>query len=97
MSRDFKVRGKAQEQLIEWGWYAVPHFVAILEGDNDELRAPAKSWLLKAAERIATGEEGGEVSDEQARRNAEINTENKAFKRFQQPGRHPRAAELVPR
>jgi peptide/nickel transport system permease protein len=85
-SLDFKVRGDAQEQLINWGWYGVPHYVSIMESGDEALRAPAASWLLKSAERVATGEEGGELSERQALLNAEINTENKIFKIYKGEG-----------
>ena len=86
-SATFKTRGDAQEQLIVWGWYAVPQYVAILEGVDAELQQPAASWLAKSAERVATGEEAGEVSPAQARRNAEVNTENRLLKLYRKgPG-----------
>ncbi len=75
-SREIKVRSEAQEQLIKWGEYATPAFLAIVADTEGPLRDQAMGWLVRSAQRVAVGEEEGKVRPARARKNAEIVREN---------------------
>ncbi|MGE3166096.1 MAG: ABC transporter permease subunit [Planctomycetota bacterium] len=73
---EVKVRSDAQEQLIRWGYYAVPALHSFVAGTDVALRDTAMSWLVKSAQRVAVGAETGRLDPETSRRNAEIVIEN---------------------
>jgi len=75
-TRSIRTRTRAQEQLIQWGEYAVPALVAIVGSTDGPLRDHANGWLIRAARRVAVGESSGHVSPARATRNAEIVREN---------------------
>ena len=75
-TRSIKAKSEAQEQLIQWGEYAVPALVAIVGETQGPLRDHAMAWAVRNAQRVAIGEEEGKVRPARARKNAEISREN---------------------
>jgi peptide/nickel transport system permease protein len=71
-----KDRNRAREQLIKWGYYAVPALVTVVAESDGPLRDMAMGWLDKQAQRVTYLKPGGRVDPENAARNEEITREN---------------------
>ena len=72
-----KTWNKAQERLIEWGYYAVPVLMELLEETQGNAREETMRWLVRSAKRVAVGAETGRVDAETVRRTTEIIEEGK--------------------
>ena len=70
----------AQEQLVKWGYYAVPALMEIVEDARGDERDRTMAWLVKNAERVPRVEPGQAVDDESGAKNAVIAAENRILK-----------------
>lgn len=81
-SDSLKARNDAQEQLILWGYYAVPSLVTLLDDEDPRLQESAAQWLVRSAQRVAVGAETGRIDPVTSRRNAEIIAENRILETY---------------
>ena len=70
----------AREQLINWGYYAVPSLMEIVKDATGDDRDRAMAWLTKSAARVPRVEPGQTVDDKTGARNAVIAAENRILK-----------------
>ena len=68
---------RAKEQLIRWGYYAVPAIVEVLSRAEGDLRDLAAAWFLNNAERVTRFDPSAELDEETAAENVLITTENR--------------------
>lgn len=72
-----KRQSRAIEQLIRWGYYAVPAMVGILQESDGAFRDYVLAWFGKSAERVARSDPTAKLDEETATENAIISTENR--------------------
>jgi len=77
-SQRAKRKLRAAEQLVDWGYYAVPALVSIAEDREGEVQRTAVNRLLRTAQRAPRTQPGQQgVSEEQAFENLVIRYENR--------------------
>jgi peptide/nickel transport system permease protein len=72
-----KRQSRAIEQLIKWGYYAVPAMVELLQKSDGSFRDYVLAWFGKSAERVTRSDPTAKLDEETATENAIIATENR--------------------
>ena len=72
-----KEKIRAQERLVDWGSYAIPSLVELVNSDPDkQVRAVASQSLALSAQRRLIKQYGGKLTPEERTENQEISQEN---------------------
>ena len=73
----------AREELIDWGNYAIPGLVRLLNNDNDrQVRQLAAQTLSVSAQRVLLKQYGGQLTDEEREQNRAIAAENDTIRQW---------------